>query len=358
MLLLGLLACTEPLDLPEDQAAAGVPVGVRTVEVDGRTIEIWYPAGEAARDGVGDTVDVAALIPASVTEHVGAIAVPPLPTTAVRDAAVRRTDEPFPLLLFSHGFGGFRAQSVDLTVHLASRGYVVVSTEHKGRSLPDLLPCLFSPPLEGCDLSAFGDDPGPADLGALRVWAQALDDDLGEALDDERLGVFGHSAGGGSTGTYTQAEPTVDAGLAMAMGPTVSRDVPVGLLAGSCDATVALADVEAGAAATTDATLRVLEGAGHLAFSDICTLDLATVADEVLAGRDDLNQTFYGGLRALATDGCPGGAVPEPTAAACGFEAWGDLEAAQAVVRGDATRFFDATLRGTGPGLEAGVITP
>lgn len=353
-----LVACTEPLDLPADPSLAGAPVGVRTIEVDGKAFEAWYPAGEAARDGVGDVVDVAALVPASVTDHVGVIAVPPIPTSAVRDAPVRRADAPYPLVLFSHGFGGFRTQSVDATVHLASRGYVVVSTDHQGRSLPDLLPCLFSPALDGCDLSAFVDDPGPADLGGLRVWAQGLDDDLGAVIDDERLGVFGHSAGGASAGTYAQSEATVDAALAMAMGPAVARDVPIGMLAGACDATVPLADVEAGAAASADATLRVLEGAGHLAFSDICTLDLATVADAVLAGRDDLNTTFYGGLRALATDGCPGAAVPEATAAACGFATAGDLDAAQAVVRGDVTRFFDATLRGAGPGLAAGTVAP
>lgn len=335
MLVIGWLACTASMDLPEDPAAAGVPVGVQTIDLDGAPVEIWYPAADSVVGDPGDGFDVTALVPASVTDVVGPIALPPLATTAARDAPVRRAG-PYPALLFSHGFGGFRGQSVDVTTHLASRGYVVLAMEHRGRSLPDLLPCLFSPPLDGCDLSAFADDPGPADLGRLRGLVAEIADTY--RIDVERLGVLGHSAGGASTGTFTQADVAVDAGLAMAMGPTVTRDVPFAVLAGACDATVPLADVQEGVADGT--ALTVLDGAGHLAFSDLCELDLDVVAADVLGGRDDLNETFYAGLVALASDGCPGRPVPEGVD--CGVDTWGDLAAAQATVRAEATSFFDA----------------
>ena len=40
---------TEPLTLPADPAEDGVPVGVRTVEAEGQTFEIWYPAADSAQ---------------------------------------------------------------------------------------------------------------------------------------------------------------------------------------------------------------------------------------------------------------------------------------------------------------------
>ena len=42
---------------------------------------------------------------------------------------------PYPLVLFSHGFAGYRLQSTFLTTHLASWGFVVAAVEHPYRNL-------------------------------------------------------------------------------------------------------------------------------------------------------------------------------------------------------------------------------
>jgi alpha-beta hydrolase superfamily lysophospholipase len=190
-----------------------MPVGVRTIELGGHLAEVWYPAAEP---GPGEDVDFAAAAPDVVLQATGPLDVPLLPTVAVRDAEPRALAEPQPLVVFSHGFGGTRLQSVTLTTHWAGRGYVVVATDHAGRSLPDLLPCLFSPPLEGCALSF--DDPGPADVSELLDALEAPPDWLAPLLDLERVAVTGHSAGGGTTVTVGADDDRVDALVPMAGG--------------------------------------------------------------------------------------------------------------------------------------------
>ena len=336
----------EPLALPDDPGADGAPVGVASVDVGGRPVAIWYPAAESARGQPTETVDVKGLLSAEVQSALADVPVPSLPTRAVRDAPVRNTGEPLPVLLFSHGFGGMRYQSVDLTVHLASRGYVVVAPDHAGRSLGDLLPCIFSPPLPGCALG--GADPGPDDMRALLDWLEQDGGPVAGRVDLDRLGLFGHSAGGGTTSTLGEADPRFGALLVMAAPPAVQRDVPVLLMDGTCDTIIPEEDVLPSFGGLQDGVRVALVGAGHLAFSDLCALDMGTIADEHLAPRDDVNGAILGSLVQLATDGCPGGAPPDRPECADGFL---PLEVSAPVVRAAATAFFDAALAGSGPGV-------
>jgi dienelactone hydrolase len=338
------LACAEPLDLPDDPAAEGVPVGVRTIVTEDNTFEVYYPATDATADDEPESLSLSDFAGAPFMAEIGDPELPPLMTPAVRDAPVRRGADVYPVVLFSHGFGGFRSQSFSITSHLASRGYVVVSPDHPGRRMQDLLPCLFSPPLDGCNLRGFGEDPGPAGLEAALDWAFALPDDdpLSGRLDLDHIGVSGHSAGGGSTGTVLQDDPRLLAGAAMAMGPTVTRDVPLLALAGDCDGVVPIADVAAGTLASTNASLVTVVGAGHLAFSDLCSLDLGALAKDYLEGRDDLNRTIYDGLLALGVDGCPGYTPPPGV---CSSTSYLDLATSDRIVDDALTRFLDETLR-------------
>jgi dienelactone hydrolase len=338
-MMLLLVACAPALVLPDDPAVDGVTVGVRTLEVDGRTVDVWYPAEDG---GTPEVIDLDVLLTDAFVERVGAVDLPDLPTRAVRDAEPLVTRDPYPVILFSHGFGGFRDQSVDFTVHLASRGYVVIAPDHVGRRFEDVLPCLFSPALEGCDLSGMATDPGPDDLAAVKAWVDALPDDdpLAAIVDPTRLGLAGHSAGGTTVGTFGTANPDVQAIYTMAMGPTVPRDVPMRSLAGTCDGVVAFDDVADGVALSAHAELVPVEGAGHLAFSDMCTLDLESLSAEWLDGRDDLNDIIYDSLRSLGTDGCPGRV---PAVEAC--DGYADLAVTAEIIRGDSTQFFDGLLR-------------
>ena len=354
-------APAEPLDLPDDPALAGVPVGVTTVEFEGITMDVWYPAAESAVGGPGEDVDVREFIPAEVSEVLGDVDLPLISTVAVRDAPVREPVEPYPIVVFSHGFGGFRTQSVDVTVHLASRGYVVVSADHPGRMLGDVLPCLFDPPLTTCDMQAVigGDDPAPPQVEILLSWVEAAAVDEGGVfegrVDIAHIGMTGHSAGGATTSRVGDSEERIDAILPMGGAAETARDVPALLLAGSCDAMFTMDDMEEIFEGLADGQIVEILGAGHLAFTDLCTLDLAAFATEVLAPRDDINMLFLDSLVELAIDGCPGYLHDPPPSDDCA-DGYLPVETSSPIVRHYVTAFFDQQLRGTGPGVQAGVF--
>lgn len=347
-------ATPEPLDLPADPAATGVPVGVTTVQANDQTFEVWYPASDATT-GATESPDFDQFLPTAFTDAVGDVSFPTWDSGAVRDAPLRVPESPYPVVVFSHGFGGMRLQSIDYTVHLASRGYVVVAADHPGRMMGDVLPCLFSPPLDGCDLAGMmGEDPAVEDVSDLLDWLDAPGERFAGALDTDLIGLSGHSAGAGTTITAGAVDDRFDALLPMAGFAAPARDVPTLMMGGTCDTFATDADAIAASADLQDGNLVRLLGSGHLAFSDLCALDLATLSEEWLSGRDDLNETVYGLLGQLATDGCPDVAVPDP--AACDVEAFLPLETSAPIVRHYSTAFFDAALRGEGTGVQAGLF--
>ncbi|MDP2315784.1 MAG: hypothetical protein Q8P41_23000 [Pseudomonadota bacterium] len=344
----------EPLDLPADPATNGTPVGVTTVVTADVTLEVWYPASDATT-GATESPDFDVFLPDVFLEAVGDVSLPTFDSGAVRDAALRVPESPYPVVVFSHGLGGMRLQSLDYAVHLASRGYVVVAADHPGRMMGDVLPCLFSPPLDGCDLSAFtGEDPAEDDVGATLEWldAAAADGFFAGALDTDHIGLSGHSAGAGTTVTVGDDNARFSALLPMAGYGAPARDVPTLLLGGTCDTFALDADAIVAADALQDGHLVRVLGAGHLAFSDLCELDLAGSAEAWLTGRDDLNATVYGLLLQLATDGCPG-FTPAPEA--CAETSFLPLETSAPIIRHYSTVFFDEMLRSEGTGVQAGV---
>jgi len=186
-----------PLNLGPTALYGSAPVGVRTLDlVDpsrlNRTgtgprplkVEIYYPSTPAAVDGVaGDVVSVLGL--------------DLFPTPTFRDVA--RAPGTFPLVLYSHGSGGVRFESLALAVHLASHGYIVVSADHHGDTLLD----------SGDAMTAVLTN-RPLDLSFLVDQFLAFDAQSGNffegAIDGSRIGATGHSYGG-----YTV--------MALAVGP-------------------------------------------------------------------------------------------------------------------------------------------
>lgn len=357
----------EPLDLPADPAEWGVPVGATTVTHGETKMEIWYPASDDVADRPTELMWMDQFIPDPVKEVLGEITLPDVDTRAVRDVPLRVPESPYPVVVFSHGFGGFRLQSVDFTTHLASRGYVVVAADHPGRSLGAVLPCLFTPPLEGCDLEAWGgEDPAPEQIDAILEWlplantegaglVDGLADAFVGALDLDHMGLSGHSAGGATTSREGDTREDFDALLPMGGADDTARDVPTLLMGSTCDGMFTMEQMEDIHAGLADGALLSIEAAGHLAYTDLCALELGEFAETYLEPREDVNPLFLDGLVLLAIDGCPGIVPDDPPAAECS-DGYLPLEDSFPIVRHYSTVFFDEQLRGSGDGPTDGVF--
>jgi dienelactone hydrolase len=122
----------------------------------------------------------------------------------------------FPVLLFSHGEQTNAFLYSNLHEDLASRGYVVVGVDHPGAALfvayPDGSAILYS---EGAENLSERVAERVADLRFVRDHIRTLVIN-GQRLANvasERVGVFGHSAGGIASALLCQQPPLVDACL-------------------------------------------------------------------------------------------------------------------------------------------------
>ncbi len=196
-------------------------------------MQVWYPAQE---DGAGETavylpdLDVMAPVlaerlglPSFLLDHVNLTAL-----DVRQDAPLLTADAPYPLLLFSHGLSGIRAQNTAMVRELASQGFVVATIDHTyGNVLtifPDGRTAFFSPDL----FSGEGDPPHTgntlvgvwaADIGQvldeLAAWNETPDNEFSGNLDLARVGVFGHSTGGGAAVAFCGKDERCRAGVGL-----------------------------------------------------------------------------------------------------------------------------------------------
>jgi dienelactone hydrolase len=263
------------------------PVGVRTAHHTDRArqrllpTEVWYPATDAhaGQDVAASTRDTYELLPVF----------PPVWQEAVRDAAPRPGS--YPLIAFSHGFGGHRRQSTFLCTHLASHGYVVTAPDHTGNTISDIIQAVMT-------LHSGGQLPDPLrmvrEFMAARpadvrfIIDRALDGTAGglkPIIDADRLGMTGHSFGGWTTLAVVASEPRIKAALPLApaggSSPLPSeplkqaltfkwgRDVPTLFLVAERDSLLPLAGMYE-LLEKTPATKKmvVLKNADHMHFCD------------------------------------------------------------------------------------------
>ena len=220
--------------------------------------EVWYPA-EGAQSG-----------------------------QEIRDAALDRSAAPYPLIVFSHGYTSIRRQSTTYTSHLASHGYVVVSADYPLTNLdapggPRLSDVLNQP----ADVSFLID----SFLGFSRQAGHQLEG----AVDEEAIGVSGHSLGGLTTllaAFGPLRDPRIKAALDIS-GPAclVGADtydtaaVPLLVLGGSEDLIVSWDSIRAAYdMAQPPKYLLAILGGNHLRFADLDSEDSAVGALEAGEG--------------------------------------------------------------------------
>jgi predicted dienelactone hydrolase len=145
---------------------------------------------------------------------------PPREQDAVRDAAA--TAGRWPLVAFSHGFGGHRRQSTFFCTHLASHGYVVVAVDHAGNTMTDVIRRALAvragrekPDTGGVLGESMAHRPADLAFAIDRV----LDGSAGHLtahVDADRLATSGHSFGGWTALLTTSRDDRIRACVALA----------------------------------------------------------------------------------------------------------------------------------------------
>lgn len=181
-------------------------------------VQVWYPARPTDAPRARYVQDGAALAPIArvlglppfVMSHLELVR-----THAVDDAPAAALG-PRPVLIFSHGRGGYRQHNTYMTEALVSRGYVVAAIEHPhaaaGVVFPDGRVTSMDPRMMD---QAFVDASVPvlaqdAAFVADQLAAVNAGDPKGlltGRLDLQRLGLFGVSLGGMTTATACQRDP-------------------------------------------------------------------------------------------------------------------------------------------------------
>ncbi|MEW6430015.1 MAG: hypothetical protein AB1730_00795 [Myxococcota bacterium] len=331
---------------PDPTKPGPFPVGVRTVtyEDTGRrkpdgsprvlVTEVWYPATQETRGQPGVDYDITTVFTDEQRAALAGSQAPILHTSAVRDAPIAASHGPFPLIIFAHGMGAIRWQSTYYTVLLASHGYVVVSCDHEGGTLYDLVRNQMESTPEGLEHR-----PGDVIYLMNRLARLKADDPLYGHLDLEHIGVTGHSFGAFTSLRVAAMDKRVkaivpqaptDVNLAwLGLPMPVRLGIPVMVQAAHDDKTLEWDSniVPTWPLLERPRWLLDLVHGGHFTFSDLCAFDLATLAEKVSVNVDGVD------VRKVLEDGC---APPAPPASV-----------AQPIINHFGVGFFNAHLRGS-----------
>ena len=183
-------------------------------------IQVWYPSETSASHEKAPWMANAEIYapaiskyiqkPSFFLDHLALVKVP-----AHQEADVAKTDGGFPVILFSHGWNGFNAQNTSQALELASHGYVVVGVQHTYGAVITVFPdgtiaqnnpsALASDDTPTAEYEAIAHklvDQWAGDLGFTLNYMDELNSDRNGAfsgrLDLSRVGVYGHSTGGGA----------------------------------------------------------------------------------------------------------------------------------------------------------------
>lgn len=273
------------------------PVGVTTVALSDREVEVWYPTDPGAVAGLQTSSYVSfEVLPAGIV----AILPPDLnieiPMDAYRDVPVS-VDGQFPILTFSHGAGGFRYAYSGFLTRVASYGIIAVSIDHLEWGLLQQVGLR--------DDDAVNREAGDVVLETVARLGDASADAgsvLRGGVDTSRVAMSGHSAGGRAAFALPD-RPEVKAMIGYATGSArgVETDKPILLLVGTEDGGAARLE-EAYDGLSPVKRFVSIDVAGHNSFTDQCAI--------IHGGNNFLDDLVEAGfpvpqnLLDLAIDGC------------------------------------------------------
>src|ERR1700730_14141654 len=281
-------------DLPQPNGC--YPVGTKTIVLRDPhrsrdlLVTMWYPGVEGA----------SALAPYMDKRTADALAeewkLPPdfqrLVRTHARTLPAIAQGGPFPVVLLEHGSNVVPAIYTILAEGLASRGFIVVATNHPPDSLiaafPDGSELRFTPywpakadrRAQGVAIGKFVEDVLLADVRFVLDQLQEMNlrnDFWRGRLELSKVGIVGHSMGGATAGLATQEEPRIVAGVNLdgSTFPGMNADVrPIALhkpflfLATPEHAADPAVQVREYVGSASNSYYVVVHGADHMSFTD------------------------------------------------------------------------------------------
>ena len=200
-------------------------------------VQVWYPARITTASVRAPWMPDAQIVAPAIDNYLH------LPHFFLNQLALVKTNSylnalpdgsggPYPVLLFSHGWNGFRAQNTDQIQELVSHGYVVASIEYTyadsvsvfpdGEVIPNnpnILPKGVSDEMYTAAAQLLLDQ-WTGDLAYTLNQLTALNSNdpngiFTGLLDLSRVGAFGHSTGGAATIQFCTEDPRCTAGFAM-----------------------------------------------------------------------------------------------------------------------------------------------
>lgn len=183
-------------------------------------IQVWYPSEPSSSDQRAPWMSNAKIfapaiacqigMPVFFLDHLALVKIP-----AYQDSKIASSTIAFPVILFSHGWQGFNAQNTGQALQLASHGYVVIGVQHTygavvtvfpdgtiAENNPNALPPDDTPTEQYEATAQILVNQWAGDLGYTLDFMQKQNEDTSSAffraLDLSRIGVYGHSTGGGA----------------------------------------------------------------------------------------------------------------------------------------------------------------
>lgn len=291
-------------------------VGVTELHLaDGRRVAVWYPVAKGKTSGHRrDQVDLTSFLSPDLQAKVPPADRVLYPTDAYVDAPARPRAGGYPVVLFSHGFAGFPEQSVTLTTHLASWGFVVAAPDHVERSLDGLLGTAAKGVTPSTDVVVL-----KATLDLVERQSATAGTILHGIADPAEVAVTGHSAGASAAYLDAAADPRVKAWISYSVGfeDNTGKAQPIPapankpgmVMLGTRDGIIApVNSLQVYAGMHHPKYLVSVGGAGHLVFSDLCLIGASKGGIVSIAKTLDL--PIPPSLLRLASDGC-GPAYPD-----------------------------------------------
>ena len=196
-------------------------------------VQVWYPTDEVTGDPA-PYIDFPQHRVRPISEQVE---LPPFMIKHIQDvnsnsylnAALKSAIEPYPLVIFSHGLGGMRMQNTIQMEELASKGFIALAMDHAF----DANVTIFNDGSSADYRSAIIGEVTTEEFWNIRLPqintrvadvsfvldyikdVQGGDDSFWNMIDLERVGIMGHSFGGGTAIVASSRDTRLDACIAL-----------------------------------------------------------------------------------------------------------------------------------------------